>query len=235
MHLPKDEGTSFEPCPAGTHAARCVGFIDLGSHAQEYAGENKGPRRLILLSFEIPGERRDDGKPFVISKRYTWSVHEKANLRKDLESWRSKRFADTDFGPGGFDIRNVLDKPCTITVNHTEKEGRTYVNIAAIGAAMKGINMPPRETSLTYVALVSDLFDQAAFDGLSERMKEMIQKSPEWAAIRRGGGRQSYGEASGSRQRVEHQREAVDDDRFPGDIPFPESADDYGADSSMAA
>lgn len=226
MHLPKDEGTSFEPCPAGTHAARCVGFIDLGSHLQEYAGEAKGLRRLILLTFEIPGERRDDGKPFLISKRYTWSVHEKSNLRKDLESWRSKRFVETDFGPGGFDIRNVLDKPCTITVNHTEKEGKTYTNIASIGAAMKGVVMPERETDITYVALVSDLFDQEAYDGLSDRMKEMIGKSPEWEALRRPApAGQSYREASGGRSAPPPNN----DDDFPGDIPLPSSPDDYGA------
>lgn len=233
MHLPKDEGTSFEPCPAGTHGARCVGFIDLGSHAQEYAGESKGPRRLILLTFEIPGERRDDGKPFLISKRYTWSVHEKSNLRKDLETWRSKRFAETDFGPGGFDIRNVLDKACTITVNHTEKEGRTYTNIAGIGPAMKGMTLPPRETDITYVALVSGLFDREAYDGLSDRMKEMIQKSPEWAAISGSKPKPSYGDASGGR--VTHYQGA-DDDRFPGDLPPPPSSpDDYGYDQSEAA
>lgn len=231
MHLPKDEGTTFEPCPAGTHAARCVGFIDLGSHEQEFQGETKGKKRLILLSFEIPGERRDDGKPFLVSKRYTWSVHEKANLRKDLEAWRSKRFVETDFGPGGFDIRNVIGKPCTIVINHTEKEGKTYVNIASIGAAMKSITMPDQETETTYLALVDGLFDRQTFDGLTDRMKEMVSKSPEYQALGRGPERkQSYGEASGSRR-----REAIDDDRFPGDIPLPNSADDYGADDYMAA
>lgn len=46
----------------------------------------------VLLSFEITDaeNRRSDGSPHTISKRFTASLHAKAGLRKFLESWRGR-------------------------------------------------------------------------------------------------------------------------------------------------
>jgi len=184
MYIPKDESPRFDPCPAGTHAARCYRFIDLGSHEQSYQGESKGLKRLVMLTFEIPGERMSDGRAFSISKRYNWSMHEKSTLRRHLEAWRGQKFRDNDFGPGGFDIRNVLGKVCTLTVVHTERDGDMYANIDSIGAPMKGINLAEQENSSVYVSLEHAFFEQAQYDTLSDKLKEFIQQSPEWRRLR---------------------------------------------------
>ena len=62
-------------------------------------------------------ELMEDGKPFIVQQRYTWSMSEKAKLRADLESWRGKAFEERDFGT--FNIKNVLGKPCVLTIVHT--------------------------------------------------------------------------------------------------------------------
>ncbi|KFB11076.1 phage replication initiation protein, NGO0469 family [Nitratireductor basaltis] len=184
MYVPKDEAPKFDPCPQGTHTARCFRFVDLGSHEQKYQGESKGLKRLVMLSFEIPGERMDDGRPFTISKRYTWSMHEKSTLRKHLEAWRGKKFQESDLGPGGFDIRNVLGKTCTITVVHRENhEGDVFAAIDSIGAPMKGITLPEQENETVYVALEPKFFEQAEYNKLSDKMKDFIAQSPEWSRI----------------------------------------------------
>lgn len=183
MYIPKDESPKFDPCPQGTHSARCFRFIDLGSHEQTFQGESKGLKRLVMLSFEIPGERMNDGRPFTISKRYNWSMHEKSTLRKHLEAWRGQKFKDTDFGPGGFDIRNVLGKTCTLTVVHNERDGDTYANIDSIGAPMKGVTLPEQENPTIYVALDAAFFDRAQYDTLSDKLKEFIHRSPEWGRL----------------------------------------------------
>src|SRR5690606_27792591 len=108
-----------------------------GSHEQVFQGESKGLKRLIMIGFELPTELMQEGeyagKPFSIHKRYNWSTHEKSNMRKDLESWRGKRFDDSDFGPGGFDVKNLLGVPCTLNIVHETRDGRTYANISSIG------------------------------------------------------------------------------------------------------
>lgn len=182
MELP-DKGDAFEQCPAGTFSARCTRFVDMGSHKQTFQGEDKGLKRLVLLTFELPTEHMGDGRPFSTSKRYTWSVHEKANLRKDLESWRGKKFVDADFGNGGFDIKNVLGKGCTLTITHDEREGTVYSNITAIGALMKGVELPDQVNQSVYVALDKSLFNQMDFDQLSDNLKAKIQTTPEWARL----------------------------------------------------
>ena len=37
-----------------------------------------------------------DGKPFLVRRRYTASLHEKSALRKDLESWRGRAFTNVE-------------------------------------------------------------------------------------------------------------------------------------------
>jgi hypothetical protein len=183
MELPKNEGGNFEQTPAGTFMARCYRFIDLGSHEQTHQGESKGLKRLVMIGFELPTELMEDGRPFTIHRRYTWSTHEKANMRQDLESWRGAKFNDSDFGPGGFDVRNLLGVPATLTIVHSEKEGKNYSNISSIGKAMKGIPMPPAVNAPVYISLQADRFDRELFDGLSEKLKAFIGDSPEYRAI----------------------------------------------------
>ena len=98
MFIPNpSEGGSFTPVPAGSHLAVCYRIIDLGTQKVVFQNENKFLRK-VMVSWELPDEKMDDGRPFVISKRYTWSMHEKATLRKHLEAWRGKGFSEEDFG-----------------------------------------------------------------------------------------------------------------------------------------
>lgn len=183
MELPEKTGGDFVPCPQGTFPARCVRFIDLGSHEQFFEGQSKGKKRLVLITWELPTEKMEDGRPFTISKRYTWSMHEKSALRKDLESWRGKRFGDSDFGPGGFNVKKLLDVGATITVSHRDNDGTIFSNVTAIGGMMKGMELPDRINPLTYVALKEGDFVSMDFDTLSDGLQEKIRQSPEWARL----------------------------------------------------
>ncbi len=186
MQLPKPtEGGNFEPCPAGTFTAICYRFIDLGTHENEYMGERK-TRHEVLLSWEIVDETMADGRPFTASKKYTWSMHEKATLRKDLEAWRGKAFEDADFdGPSAFNVRKLIGKPCTLTVTHDVKSDKTYSKVAAVGKVMRGIVPPNMTNDPVYIALTADEFDGEAFGKLSDKLKALITGSPEYLEISR--------------------------------------------------
>lgn len=220
MELPKNEGGNFEQTPAGTFMARCYRFIDLGSHEQTYQGESKGLKRLVMIGFELPTELMSEGewagKPFTIHKRYTWSTHEKANMRKDLESWRGAKFNDSDFGPGGFDVRNLLGVPATLTIVHSENDGKNYSNIASIGKAMKGISLPDAINAPIYFSLDPTRYDREVFEAFSDKLKTFIAESPEHKAIinpkSSGNG---YADHKGSTHRAHQPLEDLDDE-----IPF---------------
>ena len=208
MHLPENNGGDFELTPDGTFPARCYRFIDMGSHEQTFQGESKGLKRLVMITFELPTELMKDGRPFSIGKRYTWSMHEKATLRKDLEAWRGQRFQQSDFGPGGFDVKNLLGKTATLTVMHTEREGTTYANIASVSKAMKGVTIPEQVNPSTFLSLDHTEFDRNVFQGLSEKLQKFIGESPEYQSLFNGGPK-----SQAMAQR--HVRDVLEDEEIP--------------------
>lgn len=188
MYMPPNSGGDFTPPPAGTHLAVCYRLIDLGTQMQEYQGQTKTLRK-IMLSWELPDERMEDGRPFTISQRYTYSSHEKATLRQHLEAWRGMRFKDSDFGPGGFDIKNILGKACLLSIVYTEKDGKSYANISSLSKLPKGMTASTPENPVVYLTLDPSEFKRDVFDGLSDGIKGVIKKSPEFALVANGGAR----------------------------------------------
>lgn len=182
MFMPQSNDQNFAPPPSGTHIAVCYRVIDLGTQKQDWKGETKFYRK-VMLSWEIPGEKMEDGRPFTISQRYTFSSSERARLRKDLESWRGRAFTEKDFGPGGFDIKNVLAVPCMLSIIHAEKEGKTYANISSVSALPKGVPAPTAVNDPIYFSLERERFDKSTLDGLSEGLQKTIKSSPEFADV----------------------------------------------------
>jgi hypothetical protein len=233
MFLPKNEGGNFELVPAGTFIGRCYRFIDLGSHEQKFQGESKGLKRLVMIGFELPTETMEDGRPFSIHKRYTWSMHEKSAMRRDLESWRGQKFVDADFGPGGFDVRNLLGKTCTLSIVHSEGES-TYANIASIGKAMKGIEVPAQINPSVYFSLEPQFFDPSVMDSLSDKLKETIRQTPEYVALQRRGTK-SYAEQKQTHESdpardPRYERQQYDDRNPPPPTDFSDLDDDFPGD-----
>ena len=140
-------GATFAPTPAGAHPAVCIDVVDLGELEVTFGGKTKKQHKIKIV-WEIE-ELRDDGQPFRPSKRYTLSLHEKAGLRKDLESWRGRGFTDEELR--GFDVEVLLGKGCMINVVHTSKDGSTYGNITAIMKLPKGAVAPTPDRSYVRV------------------------------------------------------------------------------------
>lgn len=185
MHLPKPtEGGDFTPVPEGTLPATCYRFVDLGTQAGEYMGAPKVARK-VMLSWEItdPETKMDDGKPFTISSRFTWSMHEKSTLRKTLESWRGKKFEDADFGQGGFDVKKLLGVGCFLSIIHTAKGDKTYSNISGVMKLPTGFPAAKPENELVYFSLDPAEFDRDVLNSFSENLQTIIKSSPEYAAI----------------------------------------------------
>ena len=130
------EGGNFEPAPQGVHQAVCVDVIDKGILEVTYAGEPKKQHKIVL-SWQID-DTREDGKPFLVSKRYTLSLNEKATLRKDLESWRGRAFTRDE--EAGFDVESVLGANCLLNIQHKTVGDKTYANVVSIMPLVKGMD-----------------------------------------------------------------------------------------------
>lgn len=184
MKWSESGGKEFEAAPVGNHVARCVGLIDLGTQEGEYQGKTTHARKVVIR-WELPNELMSEGeyagRPFIVSKFYTASLSEKANLRKELGSWRGRDFTADELT--GFDAKNILDKPCMVNVIHNDK-GKAKV--AGVSPVPKGMNVPGRVNDILYFSLEESEFDPDTFDKLSEFYQEQIRKSPEWADIHGG-------------------------------------------------
>jgi hypothetical protein len=176
------EGGDFELPPAGTHAARCYRIVDLGTQQVDWQGSIKHQHKIVV-SWELLTELMEDDRPFTIHQRYTFSTFEQAKLRQHLESWRGRAFQDSDFGPGGFDISKLLGVPCLLSVVHDTNPRGTYANVGGVMKPAKGMEFPALRNPTALLWLSPEEFDQTIFDGLSDKLKETIKKSPEWAQM----------------------------------------------------
>ena len=186
MQIPTPNDKQFELPPAGTHLATAYRVIDLGTQTTRFNGDEKQTHQ-IMVTWELPEETMEDGRPFSVTRRYTWSMSEKASLRHDLESWRGVPFTEKDFGEGGFNIKNILGKSCLINIVRTDKDGKSYANVKSISKLMKGQKGPEQTSNeQVYLWINPKLWDAQAFNKLSDYMKGTIMKSPEYAAMFNG-------------------------------------------------
>jgi hypothetical protein len=200
-----DTGNSgdFEQPPIGTHKARCIGIVDLGTQHDEYQGKPR-IRRVNALKWELPEEKMEDGRPFVCTKFYTASLSERSNLYADLVNWRGREFSAEELA--GFDAKNVLDKTCLLSITaKVGNDGKTKNRITGIMKGGRDMQVPPRVNELQYFSLERGEFDRKVFDSLSEWYQNKIKASPEWAEL--------HGKSVG-------QTAAESIDELPDDIPF---------------
>lgn len=136
------DSRNYAPAPEGVHQAVCVDVIDLGMQKSAFNDEKTGQPKFqhkINVVWQIT-ETRDDGKRFQLYKRYTLSLHEKAMLRHDLESWRGKAFTFDELA--GFDVEKLIGANGLINVQHRKSADgtKTYANVVAIMPIVKGMN-----------------------------------------------------------------------------------------------
>jgi len=171
-----------DPFPVGVHHAVCYSIIDLGHQSYEYMGESKVARK-VMLTFEVPAiriEYEKDGVkkegPKVIGKEYTASLGEKANLRKDLESWRSKAFTSEELD--GFELSDLLGVNCLLNVVLNEK--KTYSKIAAITPLVTGTK--PYDSAENPLLQYDIVMGEAFPDNMPQWLRDKVLKAKEFDA-----------------------------------------------------
>jgi len=134
-------GDKFPKLPlpeSGTTQAVCCAVWDLGLQKTTYMGADKVQHKIII-AWEVTEkinapESEYHGKPYMLNKKYTLSLSEKANLRKDLESWRGIPFSAEELA-NGFDIEKLYGINCYIGIKHEPDRNdpsKIYANVTAI-------------------------------------------------------------------------------------------------------
>jgi hypothetical protein len=165
-------GEDFEQPPPGTHLGMCFRIVDLGTQVGEFNGEERIANQ-VLISWELPEETMNDGRPFAVSRFYTNSLHEKAALRKDLEAWRGRAFTERELE--GFDLLSILGKAALVSVVMNAK-GKAKVN--GVFALPKGTKAPKLVNPQQ--AFFIDEWDESVWKELPKGIQAIIQKSEEY-------------------------------------------------------
>lgn len=174
-------GGDFEQAPQGTHVARCIRLVDLGTQHGEYEGKAT-VRNQIIITFELCEEHMADGKPFTVGEFYTNSLGEKAKLRAHLEAWRGRAFTDEELK--GFDLESILGKPVMVSLIANQK-GRT--KIGSLTSMPKG--MTASKCVNEPFSFWIEEWDQEKFDAMPEGIRKIIAESDEYKARNGNGAR----------------------------------------------
>lgn len=177
MSLVVNEGssTSIPLLPEDTYPAVCNMLVDLG---EQYSEKFDKTSRQILICWEIPSEKLDNGESRRLSKTYTASLNSKGNLRRDLIAWRGRDFTVDELK--AFDLKNIVGAPCMLQVIH--RVGQDGVKRAVIGGIMKlpkGIPLPALSNGYTIYDLDADDAVEK-IDELPEWVQERVKASETW-------------------------------------------------------
>lgn len=177
-----DTQKDFKIAPAGNHLARLYSIIDIGHQETVWKGETKIMHKVVF-TWELHGEDNDgnplttdDGKPLIVSKRYTVSLGDQSTLRKDLESWSGKKMTEED--RKGFDLKNLLGKFCMLSVVHSD-DGK-YANVASINSVPSAMRAHQPEGINQPISFWLNDYTKEQYDNLPKYYREKITESSEW-------------------------------------------------------
>ena len=159
--------------PEGTHVARVISIIEIGTEKTNF-----GDSKKVLITWELPTEvhkfKEEEGeKPFVVSSKYTLSLHKKSKLRPIVEGILTSL---TDDEASNFDLDEILGKECLVNVEYSE-DGQ-WANVKSTSKLIKGMVCPKAINPLK--SLSFEKWSQEVYDSLYPSLKERIAKSPEY-------------------------------------------------------
>ena len=175
----KDDGGGFEPAPLGSHIARCIRLIDLGTQEGEYQGV-KNWRNQILITWELCDEKMADGQPYLASLFVTNSLGSKAKLRAILTSWRGRDFTADELKK--FDLQSILGAPCILSIVASDTGKHKVAGVMKLPKGSKAAE--PVNPQVAF--WLDESFNASVFESLSDGIKKIIMRSPEYAEAVKG-------------------------------------------------
>ncbi len=167
------KGAPRELPDEGSFPPRGIGVIDVGSQVS-YTPE-WSDAHLVYLLFELIGERKENGDPFVVQQSYNYVLTTKSKLYKMLDAW------GIDVDQENVDLEvECLNREAAVTIKHSEsKSGKgTFANIAAVTKPTKGTKIGKAVSDLICIFL-DDTFNEKEYNELSDYYKLKIASSPE--------------------------------------------------------
>jgi len=124
---------TYAQAPEGLHAGVCVDVVNLGIVQGAYGAKHK-----VRLVWQLDARDDASGRRHDVARVYTLSLHERAALRKDLESWRGRKFTDRELD-AGFDLEKLVGVNAQVQVTQDlSDDGACYANVTTVVPPVKG-------------------------------------------------------------------------------------------------
>jgi hypothetical protein len=172
MQAASTSTSTWERPPTGTFPARISRIVDIGKQHGDYKGKATLNQKL-LVTFELTGPCKTNGRPFEISAVVTKSKHENAQLTKWIEACLGHSQID--------DLERILDKPVLVTIisaiSKTTGTEKSYLNCNSVRALPDGMHAEPLECEAVAINFPKT---KKEFDSLTSYERIKIEASPDW-------------------------------------------------------
>ena len=133
----KATAANFELCPAGPQRLICVDIIDWGVVSSPFSGKERMQHKISLRWQSEHHMKTGKKLPYLVQKRYTFSMHEKASLRLDVNGWRGTPLTDEEAAV--FDLEKLLGRTCFANIAHVKKPRGTFAEVVALMPLPRGM------------------------------------------------------------------------------------------------
>lgn len=185
----KKRKEKFEAMPEdGMYKAYCYSVLIIGTIEEEYQG-NKKKVLKCNIAFELVDELfefqdNSEPMPFIVPFEGTFSLSQKANLRKLLAAWNpsfNKKYGGEN--SDDFDIETIIGVPAYVSVSKEQSKSDTesyylkFQSIAPIPKELKA-TMPKMKNEPMYFDVAD--FNKEVYFQLPKYLREKIASSDEF-------------------------------------------------------
>lgn len=170
---PKPAGKNFGIAKAGVQAARLVSVVELGEQPRSYQGQEKPPAIQLNFTFELPGDLIEIEKDGNVEKKPRWVSINNVNFFTDEKARLVEIVTALDpNGEAEGQLANLVGRPCFVTIEHKEFNGKQYAKVKAISGVPEGMAVPELDNEPRVFDW--DAPDKAVWDTLPDWIQEKI-------------------------------------------------------------
>jgi hypothetical protein len=174
MALTIPKANNYALAPAGTHNFVCYQVLDLGTQVNQ-TYNNKS--RQIALFFELIGTDVGDGRPFTMTRKFSYTWGAKSSLKAFLTSWLPQEKFDDSWS-----LDKLIGQVGMLLVTHDKSQdgSKTYANLKSVMPLPAGMKLDFKMSNMPRSLFLDDSFKIEQFNELPEYWQKIIGDSPEF-------------------------------------------------------
>ena len=173
-----------EPLQSGEYIGILVRIVEKGTREELYKITNKAYKRAkVLFTWVLPYHQtiiQQQTLPVLVHKEYTLSLWDKSPMYKDVVSMIGMDFTPAQHNQP-FDLLSLGGCAARLKLSVHRQDKKEYIDVIDVLPLSEEDDIP--ESPYSFSSLTFDMWDWAIYDTLSERTKNDILQTPEYARL----------------------------------------------------